>query len=76
MRRLQRAEEVTEGPYELKELQAPVLRGFGLTAFVNLFEGSVGDLLYPGLAQKSGVTQASGIELHMRVRFRGQNTRA
>ncbi|PNW86966.1 hypothetical protein CHLRE_02g103350v5 [Chlamydomonas reinhardtii] len=64
MRRLQRAEEVTEGPYELKELQAPVLRGFGLTAFVNLFEGSVGDLLYPGLAQKSGVTQVLH-ELHV-----------
>jgi hypothetical protein len=58
-RRLKRAEEVTEGPYELKELQAPVLRGFALTTFVNLFEGSVGDLIYPSLAQKSGVTQVS-----------------
>ncbi|EFJ49246.1 hypothetical protein VOLCADRAFT_89962 [Volvox carteri f. nagariensis] len=54
---LQPAQELTDAPYELKELHAPVLRGFALNAFVSVFESSLGAWIYPILAKQSGVTQ-------------------
>ncbi|GLC33742.1 hypothetical protein PLESTB_000111000 [Pleodorina starrii] len=51
------AHDVSDAPYELKELQAPVLRGLALSFFLNIFESGLGSWIYPVLAKQSGVTQ-------------------
>lgn len=51
------AHEVTSGPYDLRELQAPVLRGLPLSIFINIFESSMGGTIYSMLAEDSNVPQ-------------------
>ncbi|GLI59671.1 hypothetical protein VaNZ11_001610, partial [Volvox africanus] len=57
LKHLPPAQELTSAPYDLKELQAPVLRGLLLSAFISVFESSLGEWIYPLLAKQSGVTQ-------------------
>ncbi|GIL89123.1 hypothetical protein Vretimale_16172 [Volvox reticuliferus] len=57
LKHLPPAQEIKNAPYELKELQAPVLRGLVLSAFISVFESSLGEWIYPFLARQSGVTQ-------------------
>lgn len=40
--------------------QAPVLRGIALSAFTAVFEGFLGSLIYPLLAESSGISQVIG----------------
>lgn len=56
---LPRAEDVTDGPYELRLLKAPALSGLGLGLFAWLIESRLGSLIYPIIAKQSGVTQVS-----------------
>ncbi|MEW5316317.1 MAG: hypothetical protein WDW38_007696 [Sanguina aurantia] len=53
---LKPASEVIDGPYELKSLSAPVLRGWLLDVCVYLFANATGWLFYPRLAQQGGVS--------------------
>lgn len=59
---LAEAEEIREGAYEVKAIQAPVLTGFRLKLFPKLMESPLGNLLYPIVANKSGITQVCCLE--------------
>lgn len=57
VKQLPPAEEVEHAPYELRSLQAPVLRGLSLDMFLTVYESSLGYYLYPILGRQSGVSQ-------------------